>query len=100
MKKLMCNIYQNDILSHRYYFGMISFFRNFENKLRKLQCSNNDIAGFNMSYQEFQKKLRMKAWNEKYSYLKMHRLDDEGRICFCNESKQDCEIVTPVTDVF
>ena len=37
---------------------------------------------------------------EKYSYLKINRLDDEENCCLCNESKREYKVFKPVTDPF
>ena len=38
-----------------------------------------------MSYNEF-KNLCREAWNKKYSYLKINRLDEDEKYTICNES--------------
>ena len=54
----------------------------------------NDIAGFDISYDEFND-LCGEAWKEKYSYLKNKRLGDEEKYCFCNECKKECNFLKP-----
>ena len=60
-----------------------------------------DIAGFDMSYDEF-KELYREAWKEKHNYLLINRLEDknESRYRICNESRPNYKIINPQTDPF
>ena len=59
----------------------------------------NDIAGFDMVYNEF-KNLCREAWKKKYSYLKINRLDDNEKYTICNESDNEYKIFIPKTQAF
>ena len=72
----------------------------FQQTLKDVEHIYRDIAGFDMSYDEF-KGLCREAWKEKYNYLKINRLEDKTkRYCICNESSYKYKIFTPQTDPF
>ena len=50
----------------------------FKQTAKTVQNLYNDIAGFDMDYNEF-KNLCREAWNKKYSYLKINRLCDDEK---------------------
>ena len=54
-----------------------------------------------MSYDEFEQLCR-NTWKEEYKYLCIHRSKkrDQGRYCFCNESKKTYTECTPETKPF
>ena len=60
-----------------------------------------DIAGFDMSYDEF-KSLCREAWREKYNYFLINRLEDKNdkKYMICNESNPQYQIFSPQTDRF
>ena len=59
----------------------------------------NDVEGFGMNYEDF-KVLCRETSKEKYSYLKVNRLDDEEKYCICNESKKQNKNFKPQTNPF
>ena len=58
-----------------------------------------DIAGFDMSYDEF-KSLCREAWKEKHNYLLINRLEDKNgkKFRICNEYNPEYEIFNPQTN--
>ena len=63
--------------------------------LRDVEHIYGDIAGFDMSYDEF-KELNREAWKEKYNYLEINMLEDK----ICNESNPNYKICNPQTELF
>ena len=60
----------------------------FKQTAKTVQNLYNDIGGFDMDYNEF-KNLCREAWNKKYSYLKINRLNDDEKYTICNESEKE-----------
>ena len=48
----------------------------FQQTLKDVENLYRDIAGFDMSYDEF-KMLYKEAWRDKYDYLEINKLDDK-----------------------
>ena len=73
----------------------------FQQTLKDIEHIYRDIAGFDMSYDEF-KSLCREAWKEKYNYLLINRLEDKNgsRYKKCNESNPEYKIFNPQTDPF
>ena len=71
----------------------------FKQTAKTVQNLYNDIAGFDMSYDEF-KNLCREAWSKKYSYLKIDRLDDNEKYTICNESEKEYTIFKPKSTPF
>ena len=73
----------------------------FQQTLKDVEHIYRDIAGFDMSYDEF-KSLCREAWKEKYNYLLINRLEDKNgsRYKICNESNPEYKIFNPQTDPF
>ena len=73
----------------------------FQQTLKDVEHISRDIAGFDMSYDEF-KSLCREAWLEKYNYLLINRLEDRNgsRYMICNESNLQYQIFNPQTDPF
>ena len=71
----------------------------FKQTAKTVQNLYNDIAGFDMDYNEF-KNLCREAWNKKYSYLKINRLDEDEKYTICNESDKEYKIFKPKTQAF
>ena len=73
----------------------------FQQTLKDVEHINRDIAGFDMSYDEFRRLCR-EAWNKKDSYLLLNRLEDKhgSRYRICNESNPNYKIFNPETDPF
>ena len=71
----------------------------FKQTAKTVQNLYNDIAGFDMDYNEF-KDLCREAWNKKYSYLKIDRLNDDEKYTICNESEKEYKIFKPKTQPF
>ena len=71
----------------------------FQQTLKDVEHIHRDISGFDMSYEEF-KSLCREAWNEKFNYLLINRLEDENgsRYRICNESNPNYKIFNPQTD--
>ena len=71
----------------------------FQQTLKDVEHIHRDIAGFDMSYEEF-KSLCREAWNEKFNYLSINRLEDKNgsRYRICNESNPNYKIFNPQTD--
>ena len=60
----------------------------FNQNLRDIEILYRDVAGYDMSYDEFKEVCR-KSWKEEYNYLCIDRSQrrDLGRYCICNEGK-------------
>ena len=95
-------------LSQSYFKLPLSTIRNnsniiilFQQTLKGVMHIYSDIAGFDMSYEEF-KSLCKEAWKEKYNYLEINRLEDKNgkKYCICNESKNEYKVFNPETDPF
>ena len=73
----------------------------FQQTLKDVEHIYRDIAGFDMSYDEF-KSLCREAWKEKYNYLIINRLEDKNgsKHQVCNESNPNYMIFNPQTDPF
>ena len=71
----------------------------FQQTLKDVEHIHRDIAGFDMSYEEF-KSLCREAWNEKFNYLLINRLEDKNmsRYRICDESNPKYKIFNPQTD--
>ena len=69
--------------------------------LKDVEHIYRDIAGFDMSYDEF-KHLCKEAWKEKHNYLLINRLEDKNgkKYMICNESNPQYQIFSPQTDPF
>ena len=73
----------------------------FQQTLKDVEHIYRDIAGFDMSYDEF-KELCREAWRERYNYLLINRLEDKNgsRYKICNESNPEFKVFNPQTDPF
>ena len=73
----------------------------FQQTLKDVEHIYRDIAGFDMSYEEF-KNLCREAWNEKFNYLLINRLKDKdkGRYSIRNESNKEYKEIIPQTKPF
>ena len=73
----------------------------FQQTLKDVEHIYRDIAGFDMSYDEF-KSLCREAWKEKYNYFIINRLEDKNgsKYQLCNESNPNYMIFNPQTDPF
>ena len=73
----------------------------FDQTLKDIENINRDIAGNDMSYDEF-KELCRKSWEEGHNYLYIDRSikRDQGKYCICNESKDSYIACTPETKPF
>ena len=73
----------------------------FQQTLKNVEHIYRDIAGFDMSYEEF-KELCREAWKEKYKYFLINRLEDKNgsRYKTCNESNPEYKTFNPQTDPF
>ena len=71
----------------------------FQQTLKDVEHIHRDTSGFDMSYEEF-KSLCREAWNEKFNYLLINRLEDKNgsRYRICNESNPNYKIFNPQTD--
>ena len=71
----------------------------FQQTLKDVEHIHRDISGFDMSYEEF-KSLCREAWNEKFKYLLINRLEDKNgsRYRTCIESNRNYKIFIPQTD--
>ena len=61
----------------------------FNQTLKDFDHIYRDVAGYDMSYDEFKEFCR-KSWDEGYNYICIDRSKkrDQGRYCICNESKK------------
>ena len=73
----------------------------FQQTLKDVEHIYRDIAGFDMSNDEF-KSLCREAWRDKYNYLLINRLEDKNgsKYMICNESNLQYQIFNPQTDPF
>ena len=73
----------------------------FQQTLKDVEHIYRDIAGFDMSYDEF-KSLCREAWRERYNYLLINRLEDKNgkKYMICNESNPQYQVFSPQTDPF
>ena len=73
----------------------------FQQTLKDVEHIYRDIAGFDLSYDEF-KSLCKEAWRDKYNYLLINRLEDKNgsKYMICNESNLQYQIFNPQTDPF
>ena len=73
----------------------------FQQTLKDVEHIYRDIAGFDMSNDEF-KSLCREAWRDNYNYLLINRLEDKNgsRYMICNESNLQYQIFNPQTDPF
>ena len=73
----------------------------FQQTLKDVQHIYTDIAGFDMSNDEF-KSLCREAWRERYNYLLINRLEDKNgkKYMICNESNPQYQVLSPQTDPF
>ena len=73
----------------------------FQQTLKDVEHIYRDIAGFDMSNDEF-KSLCREAWRDDYNYLIINRLEDKNgsKYMICNESNLQYQIFNPQTDPF
>ena len=72
----------------------------FKQTLKDVENLYRDIAGFDMSYEEF-KQLCKESWTGEYNYLKINRQNNKNdRYTVCNESCDTFRIYIPETDPF
>ena len=73
----------------------------FQQTLKDVEHNYRDIAGFDMSNDEF-KSLCREAWRDPYNYLLINRLEDKNgsKYMICNESNLQYQIFNPQTDPF
>ena len=73
----------------------------FQQTLKDVEHIYRDIAGFDMSNDEF-KSLCREAWRDPYNYLLINRLEDKNgsKYMICNESNLQYQIFNPQTDPF
>ena len=73
----------------------------FNQTLKDIEHIYRDVAGYDMSYDEF-KELCRKSWEEDYNYLCIDRSKkrDQGKYCICNESKKTYIEAKPQTKPF
>ena len=73
----------------------------FQQTLKDVEHIYRDIAGFDMSYDEF-KSLCKEAWRDKYNYSLINRLEDKNgsKYMICDESNLQYQIFNPQTDPF
>ena len=73
----------------------------FQQTLKDVEHIYRDIAGFDMSNDEF-KSLCREAWRDNYNYLLINRLEDKNgsKYMICNESNLQYQIFNPQTDHF
>ena len=73
----------------------------FQQTLKDVKHIYRDIAGFDMSNDEF-KSLCREAWRDNYNYLLINRLEDKNgsKYMICNESNLQYQIFNPQTDPF
>ena len=72
----------------------------FKQTLKDVEHLYRDIAGFDMSYDEF-KKLCKESWTDEYNYLKINRLNKiNDRYTVLNESCNTYRLYIPETDPF
>ena len=73
----------------------------FQKTLKDVEHIYRDIAGFDMSNDEF-KSLCREAWRDNYNFLLINRLEDKNgsKYMICNESNLQYQIFNPQTDPF
>ena len=73
----------------------------FQQTLKDVEHIYRDIAGFDMSNDEF-KSLCREAWRDNYNYLLINRLEDKNgsKYMICNESNPQYQVFNPQTDPF
>ena len=73
----------------------------FQQTLKDVEHIYRDIAGFDMSNDEF-KCLCREAWRDNFNYLLINRLEDKNgsKYMICNESNLQYQIFNPQTDPF
>ena len=73
----------------------------YRQSLRDVEHIHRDIAGFDMSYDEF-KELCKEAWKRNHIYLEINMLENknESKYKICNESNPNCKIFNPATEPF
>ena len=73
----------------------------FKQTLKDVEHIYRDIAGFDMSYDEF-KNLCREAWRQKYNCLLLNRLEDKNKNKYklCNESNPEFKVFNPQTEPF
>ena len=73
----------------------------FRQTLNDVEHIYRDIAGFDMSNDEF-KNLCREAWRDEYNYLLINRLEGKNgsKYMICNESNPQYQIFNPQTDPF
>ena len=73
----------------------------FQQTLKDVEHIYRDIAGFDMSNDEF-KSLCREAWRDNHNYLLINRLEDKNgsKYMICNESNLQYQIFNPQTDPF
>ena len=71
----------------------------FKQTAKTVQNLYSDLGGFDMDYKEFRNLCR-KAWNKKYSYLKINRLDEDEKYTICNENEKEYTIFKPKSTPF
>ena len=73
----------------------------FQQILKDVEHNYRDIAGFDMSNDEF-KSLCREAWRDNYNYLLINRLEDKNgsKYMICNESNPQYQVFNPQTDPF
>ena len=73
----------------------------FQQTIEDVKHIYRDVAGFDMSYEEF-KSLCREAWKEKYNYLEINMFEDKKgkKYKICNESNMKCKIFNPETAPF
>ena len=73
----------------------------FRQTLKDVEHIYRDIAGFDMSNDEF-KSLCREAWRDEYNYLLINRLEGKNgsKYMICNESNPQYQVFNPQTDPF
>ena len=73
----------------------------FRRSLRDVEHIYRDIAGFDMSYDEF-KELCREAWKKNKKYLEINMFEDknESKYKICNESNPNYKFFNPQTELF
>ena len=66
----------------------------FHQTLKDIDHINRDVAGYDMSYDEFEE-LCGKSWEEDYRCIDKSKKRDQGRYCICYESKKTYIEATP-----
>ena len=73
----------------------------FNQTLKDIEHIYRDVAGYDMSYDEFEELCR-KSWDEDYNYFcfDISKKRDQVAYCICNENKKTCKETTPQTKAF